>query len=39
MLNFYYEKVIFIVFYIKDMNKSVPYYQKLKPVFFRNFIY
>ena len=26
-------KVTFIVFYVKDVNKSVPYYQQLKPVY------
>ena len=31
--NFRIEKVIFVVFYVKDVNKSVPLYQYVKPVF------
>ena len=34
MLNLRDEKVIFIAFYVNDLNKTVPSYQLLKPVFF-----
>ena len=27
IINFWDEKVIFILFYVKDVNKTVPYYQ------------
>ena len=33
MLNFCMKKVTFIVFMLKIVNKSVPYYEQLKPVF------
>ena len=33
ILNFRNKKVIFVVFYVKDVNKSVPWYQYLRPVF------
>ena len=32
-LNFCNEKVIFIVFYVKEINKLVSYNQQLKPAF------
>ena len=33
MLNCGNEKVNFVVFHVKDVNKLVPYYRFLKPVF------
>ena len=27
IINFWDEKVIFILFYVKDVNKTVPYYE------------
>ena len=32
-INFWDKKVIFILFYVKDVNKTVPYYFTIKPVF------
>ena len=33
LLNFSNKKVVFIAFNMKDVNKLLPYYQQLTPVF------
>ena len=33
LLNFSNKKVVFIAFNVKDVNKLLPYYQQLTPVF------